>query len=248
MNQWNLVIGLVKQADVVLEVIDARCPGRTRSSKLEQTVKRLEKPLIVIVNKADLVPHEFLERTVKRLEEEYPTVYVSVRERTGVLQLKSTLRKILKKDSVGIMVGYPNVGKSSVINLLARKQSASVSPTPGHTRAEQLIRIDDNFRLLDVPGIIPSDDVFSALTSTIKPGSRLATKHASKLMAEMLTAEGTNFFEMYGIELNGEDDILEELAKKFNYRKSGGVYDIERAAARILQDWNAGKLSAWWPL
>lgn len=246
MNQWNMVIGLIKKADIVLQVVDARCPQQTRSPKLEKIVKDLEKPIVVIINKADLVPNEVLTKTMALFEKDYPTVFVSVKQRTGVLQLKSMLRKIVKQDSVGIMVGYPNVGKSSVINLLVRKQSASVSPTPGHTRHEQIIRIDDNFSLLDVPGIVPSEDRFSPLTSTIKAGSKSVTKHACNLLAEILEAKGTNFSEMYGIELNDEDDVLEVFAKKHNYRKSGGGYDLERAATKIIQDWNAGKLSAWW--
>lgn len=245
MNQWNFVIGLMKRADFVIEIIDARVPSQTRSPKLEKIVKEMEKPLILIVNKADLVPEPILEKLVVSLNTEYPTVYVSVKERTGTLQLKSALRKIVKEDSVGIMVGYPNVGKSSVINLLARRQSASVSPTPGHTRKEQIIRIDEKLSLLDVPGIIPSEDKYSPLTSTAKTG-RLSVKYACKLLAEIVDAKGTNFFELYGVELNDSDDILEEIAKKHNYRKSGGSYDVERAAGKVIQDWNAGKLSAWW--
>lgn len=248
MGQWDLVLESIKKSDFVIEVVDARCPKITRSGKFEKfVVEKLKKPLVIIINKSDLVPIEFAEKTRNEFSKEFPTCFVSVTKREGMEFLKTVLGKISpNKDSVAVVVGYPNVGKSSIINFLAKRRSTSVSSIPGHTKKSQIVRVTEKLKILDVPGILPPDEKFSALTSSLRPEkSKQIVKDALDLLEMMEKSEGNNFMDIYGIKLDLNNEIFEEIAIKRNYKIQGNIPDIERAARTVLYDWNSGKLTAW---
>src|SRR3989344_3076628 len=150
-NFWGIVNHVVKQADIILLVLDARFPEQTDNPELIE--KAGEKDIIYVLNKADLVER----KTLERLKKKYPNcIYISSKEHQGTTMLLHKILEIAQgqKVSVGV-VGYPNTGKSSVINALKGRKSASTSPHSGHTKAKQLIKITDNVYLIDTPGVLP---------------------------------------------------------------------------------------------
>ena len=248
MGQFDIVFEHIAKADFVIEVVDARCPNITRSRKLEEfVVKRQNKKLIIVINKADLVPPKFAQQTLEEFSSEFPTCFVSSKEREGMEFLKTILSKQLpNKNLRGVVVGFPNVGKSSIINFLSKKKGASTSPMPGHTKKAQTIRVSEKLMIFDVPGILPPDEKFSVLTSTLRPEkSKHVVKDAVELLNAISKAEGNNFEEAYGIKLDFNIELIEEVAKKLNFKLTKGEWDVERAARTIVYDWNSGKLKAW---
>ncbi|KAI9315557.1 P-loop containing nucleoside triphosphate hydrolase protein [Dichotomocladium elegans] len=178
---------VLENADVVLEILDARDPLGTRTRNVEQMImdSGLNKKVILVLNKIDLVPKENIEQWLKYLRNEYPTIAFkastqSQRKHLGRSNVSTdlaseqmlssseclgadTLMALLKnycrsaqiKTSITVgIIGYPNVGKSSVINSLARSKVCGVGSTPGFTKVAQQITLDKNIKLLDCPGIV----------------------------------------------------------------------------------------------
>ena len=126
-----LVKDVIRKADVLLEIIDARFPDETRNSEVERGIVRLNKPLIIVINKSDLVSREKLEKTKARLSKIAPVVFVSSRERSGTTMLRHQILAsaaiktgIKGRDILVGTIGYPNVGKSSVINSVTGRHSS----------------------------------------------------------------------------------------------------------------------------
>ncbi|MCK4968331.1 MAG: GTP-binding protein, partial [Candidatus Aenigmarchaeota archaeon] len=107
---WNIVVGTLKDADIILEVADARCVSDTRSKKLEALIKSMDKKLVLIVNKCDLVPHQFLKEISKNANCSH--VFVSAKKRKGTRELKDAIymRSNKNKLSQVCVIGYPNTG------------------------------------------------------------------------------------------------------------------------------------------
>ncbi len=143
---WRIVREIVDEADIIVEVVDARDPIGTRNGKLERLAREEGKPLLVVMNKADLVPKEWAEEYKRRSD--VPVVFVSARERKGTGILRKEIKKLAKplleeKDKVKVaLVGYPNVGKSTIINTLKGRRAVKTAPIPGYTKGgKHLIRL-----------------------------------------------------------------------------------------------------------
>ncbi|MBI4149788.1 50S ribosome-binding GTPase [Candidatus Woesearchaeota archaeon] len=247
-NYWDIVNKVIRQSDVLLFVLDTRQPDETRNPEIERKIRTLGKRLLYVLNKCDLVSKERLAETTARLT---PSVYVSCTKFYGATKLREAILRYgtpiakhfgRKQIYIGV-IGYPNVGKSSVINLLKGKGAAPTSPQAGFTRGYQFIRISDRILLVDTPGVLArgrNDEIFAAKIGAKNPS---ALKDPD-LAAIELIEELEGVIEKYYHAEPGKDaeETLHRIAKKQNYLKRGGEPDIDRMARRIIQDWQHGKI------
>jgi len=160
---WGELYKVVDSSDVVVQVLDARDPQGTRCRHLEKHLKEncKHKHLILLLNKCDLVPAWATKGWLHVLSREYPTLafHASITNSFGKGSLLSVLRQFarMKNDKQAISVGfigYPNVGKSSVINTLRTKNVCKVAPIPGETKVWQYITLTKRIFLIDCPGVV----------------------------------------------------------------------------------------------
>ena len=247
-----MVKDVISRADIILEVVDARFPDETRNSSVERDVERSKKPIILVLNKCDFVPKERLERTKARLSKTIPTVFVSCKDHFGTTML---LHKILEltdikgRDILVGVLGYPNTGKSSVINVLAGRHKAGTSSISGYTKGLQNVKaVGSHIMLIDTPGVIPIDEndqyiqgVLAVKDATnLKDPIGVAMKIIERFFADNKTALET----FYEVDLEGIDsyDALMVIGKKCNFLKKKGEVDEMRVAVRIINDWQKGQL------
>ena len=239
-NFWKIVDRVIDEADIVLMVVDARMVAKTRNEEIERKVHAAGKTLITVINKADLVDKDQLEQYKQKL---HPCVFVSAQKFYGMTKLRHMILRF-SDDVVTVgVVGYPNTGKSSVINALKGKSSAPVSSVSGYTKGRQNIRVDNRIRIIDTPGVLSEFDDVAKIEHTITAS---VTKIKNPDIAfydlyEHYAKELLRYYKIKDLTLDAES-ALEEIAKKLNRFKSGGVPDVETAARIIIQEWQKGKI------
>jgi len=246
---WKKFWKAVMNADVVLEILDPRDPMAFRIPLVEKRLTELGKRVILVINKADLVPKHILEKWKKVFEREFPTVFVSARHRLGTSKLRRMIFKSAPKKSDVIrvaVIGYPNVGKSTLINILKGAHSAPTGAKPGLTRSIQAVR-RGRLIILDTPGVFPYED---AETLVYKGAIRVEALddpiyHAIELITKLKSIKPTIFREVYDVDDEDPVKLLEKLALKRLKLLKGGAPDITEAARIILRDWQVGKLVIW---
>ncbi len=243
---------VILRADIILEIIDARFPDETRNSDVERDVKFSKKPIIFVLNKCDLVPKKILERTKSRLSKIAPTVFVSCKDRFGTTML---LHKILEltdiegRDILVGVLGYPNTGKSTVINVLAGRHKAGTSSISGYTKGLQLVKaVNSHIMLLDTPGVIPFDEKDEYLQGVLAVKDATNIKDpigvAMKIIERIFAQNSTALESFYHVTLEGLDsyDSLLIIGKTCNLLKKKGEVDETRTAVRVINDWQKGRL------
>ena len=253
----------LKMVDAVCELLDARIPGASRNPDIDRLAG--DKPRLIILNRIDLADPAVTARWKKYYEARgFAVLETDAKSGRGVGGFAPAVRRLLadklrdyeSKGQVGrtlrvMILGIPNVGKSTFINKVAGRKAAIAGDRPGVTRGKQWINIDSGLDLLDTPGILwPRFD-------SQEVGELLAITNAIK--ADVLDKEtlGANFMlrlrDMYpgAIEerykfapdpdMNGFE-LLEQAAKKRGFLVSRGEYDIERMANTLLGEYHEGKL------
>jgi len=245
---WKLIRRVVEDGDMVLEVLDARDPVATRNEEVERLAEKLGKRLLVVLNKADLVKRDLLKgwklyfQSVGKL-----AVYVSAKYRLGTRRLVASIRALAPRIPVTVaVVGYPNVGKSTIINYLRGKHVAPTSPKPGWTRGEQFVRAKTWLLVIDTPGVVKTlstgDLALDVVRGLVDPGTvDDPVPYAYALIRRILAYNPVALKEAYGIESTGED-VLEEIGRVKHRLRKGGKVDIEEAARIVLKDWITGRL------
>jgi len=244
---WRVVREVIDEADVIVEVVDARDPIGTRNRKLERLVQEEGKPLLIVMNKADLVPKEWAEEYKKRSE--IPVVFISARERKGTGILRRELKRLAKgidREKVKVaLIGYPNVGKSTIINTLKGKRAVGTAPIPGYTKGKQLIRLSKRLWLLDSPGVVPIDDFDELVIKGGFPADKIEepVKPALKLISRILETRREAITEKFGITAESEEEILKLIGEKRGLIKAGGEVDLEETARWLLREWQTGRFT-----
>lgn len=247
-NFWNIVNEVIDKSDVLLEILDSRLPELTRNKEVEEKVKNKGKKLILVLNKVDLIGQEKAEQEKRRLSGIFPIVFVSAKEHHGTKLLREAILKAGNKQEVLVgVLGYPNTGKSSVINVLKGRHAASTSSHAGHTRALQKIRVTNRIVMLDTPGVVPfveKDETKHVLIGAIM-FSEIGNPefHAGEIIKFCNAINATLISQFYGVEQCSDVyEQLEKIAVKRNFLAKGGVLDSERAARQVIQDWQMGKM------
>ncbi len=247
-NFWDIVNKVIQQSDVLLEVLDSRLPELTRNPEVEEKVKAAGKKLILVLNKCDLIGQKTAEKEKKRMSKEYPVVFLSTKQHQGTKLLREAILMKEEKPEVTVgVLGYPNTGKSSLINVLKGRKAASTSAHAGHTRALQRIRVTNRIMMLDSPGVIPFEEKDEVKHVLIGAKMFSDIKNPDVSACELIGYLNTNFPNLlssfYSVE--GSDDsftFLEQIAVKRNLKSPGDVFDTDKAARLVLQDWQLGKI------
>ncbi|XP_058750623.1 nuclear/nucleolar GTPase 2-like [Vicia villosa] len=250
---WGELYKVIDSSDVVVQVIDARDPQGTRCYHLEKHLKEncKHKHLVLLLNKCDLIPAWATKGWLRTLSKEYPTLafHASINKSFGKGSLLSVLRQFarLKRDKQAIsvgFVGYPNVGKSSVINTLRTKNVCKVAPIPGETKVWQYITLTKRIFLIDCPGVVYHNK--DTETDVVLKGVVRVTnlKDAADHIGEVLKrVKKEHLTRAYKIkEWVDENDFLLQLCKSSGKLLKGGEPDLMTAAKMILHDWQRGKI------
>lgn len=258
----RLIIEHLKAVDVAAELLDARIPLASANSMVEELLSG--KPRIVILNKADLADPEM----TKAWESYYKRKGVAavsmscgngkdkkkflrlIKEAAGPM-LEKWKRRGLKTRSARIMIlGIPNVGKSTLINFISGTAAARTANTPGHTRGKQWVRLSQGLDLLDTPGVLwpKFEDQVAALrlaaTGAIAGDVFDADTVVPELMRVLARTAPDALREKYGIEDAAADPqiLLAQAGKRRGCILPGGAIDYARVQTMILNDFRSGKL------
>lgn len=253
----------IKQVDAVCEILDARIPNSSRNPDIDRLAAG--KPRLIILNRTDLADpsitaqwREFFEaQGIKILE-------TDAKSGKGVSGFAPALSELLKdkiasyaaKGQVNrpmrvMILGIPNVGKSTFINRIAKRKAAIAGDKPGVTRGKQWINIDKGLDLLDTPGILwpkfDSQEVgeMLAITNAIKADVLDKETLAANFMLRLREMYPEALTARYKLEPDPEAngfELLEQAAKKRGFLISKGEYDIERMANTLLGEYHDGKL------
>lgn len=251
----------IKLIDLVIELVDARIPMSSRNPEIDELGKN--KARLILLNKSDLAEDKWNDTWMEYFKEKgYSVVKVNSKKGGGIKSIQGVIqeackekierdrkRGILNRPVRAMVVGIPNVGKSTFINALAGKACAKTGNKPGVTKGKQWIRLNKNVELLDTPGILwPKFE-----DQTV--GLRLAYIGSIKdeiLNTEELSAELIQFLEVsypgilaekYGIEETGNGFAdLSKIAESRHCLVRGNELDTEKAARMLLDDFRNGRL------
>src|SRR3989338_5858346 len=152
-NFWAIVKEVINKSDLLLEILDARFVEETRNIELEDRIREAGKEFIFVINKCDLVSQNYLNKEKQRLSKIAPCVFVSSIMRLGTKMLRDEINNHIRGDRIKVgVVGYPNVGKSSVINVLKGRHSAPTSSYSGYTKGLRDVNVTSKITMVDTPG------------------------------------------------------------------------------------------------
>jgi nuclear GTP-binding protein len=250
---WGELYKVIDSSDVVIQVLDARNVPGTRSKLIESHLRKnsAHKNLIFVLNKCDLVPNWVTKRWVKFLGKTHPTLafHASLSTPFGKGALISLLRQFAtlhsdkKQISVGI-IGYPNVGKSSVINTLVKQKSCKVAPIPGETKIWQYITLTKRIYLIDCPGVVydTGDSETEVVLKGVVRAERLPdpTEHIAAILERVKPEYLRNLYHV--AEWTDEEDFMRQVANRTGRLLKAGEPDFNGVAVHIINDWQRGKL------
>ena len=252
----------LKQVDAVCEIVDARIPVSSRNPDIDSICAG--KPRIIILNRMDLAdPNATRQWTSYFRAKGYAAIATDCKTRRGIGEFNPAVRSLLKerleRDAAKgmnrpirvMVVGIPNVGKSTLINQISGRKGAKAENRPGVTRGKQWVTVEQGFLLLDTPGILwpkfedPEVGMMLAYTGAVKEGVIDIEELACRLMELLHKYYPEALKDRYGIEEPDNTpgyELLEAAGKKRGYLLARGEIHTERMAKVLLDEYRSGKL------
>jgi ribosome biogenesis GTPase A len=248
----------MEKVDLVIEVLDARVPQASSNPMIEALRRARQRPCLKLLNKSDLADPEATRAWIAHYakQPQVHAVAISCRKPADVAKIPALALKLaphrgtnLKPLRVMIM-GIPNVGKSTLMNALLKKRVAKVGDEPAVTKSQQRLYLGNNMVLIDTPGLMwpkiehPTDGLMLAASHAIGVNAIIEEEIATFLAGLLLERYPTLLAARYGMSLENTDavGIIESIALRRAYRLKGGDPDFEKAAHTLMQDYRSGAL------
>ena len=242
----------IRISDIVLMLLDCRDIPGSRITEAESHINESGKKIIHVITKIDLLPKSSLDSL--DLPSLQNPILISSKTKQGIGKLRERIiiesKKLKQKRKAHItLIAYPNIGKSTLINLLVRRNAAPVSSNPGFTKGLRKIRLNKDISIIDAPGIIrKKEDLFESSVD-LRKHSRIgvqipeSVRDPDFLVADIIRLNPSLLEKYYDVEAKGDAEILlVSLAKRHNFMKKQGLPDIDRAARLVLKDFSEGKI------
>ena len=252
----------LKQVDAVCEIVDARIPISSRNPDIDAICGT--KPRIIVLNRMDLADHEVTKRWITYFRSRgMAAIATDCKSRKGIAEFQPAARSVLQeklaRDAARgmnrpirvMIVGIPNVGKSTLINQISGRKGAKAENRPGVTRGKQWVTVDSSLLLLDTPGILwpkfedPRVGMMLAYTGAVKENiidtEELAC-HLMELLQKYYPQVLRDRYKIDPVEARPGYELLEEAGKRRGYLLSGGEIHTERMAKVLLDEYRSGKL------
>jgi ribosome biogenesis GTPase A len=243
--------------DVVIEVLDARLPGASSNPMIEELRRHRQRPALKLLNKADLADPAATAEWLKTFgaQKDVKAVALSCKKPADVARLPKLAaslaphRNSLLKPVRVLVMGIPNVGKSTLINALLKRKVAKTGDEPAVTKMQSRHRLDDRTEVIDMPGLMwplieyPSDGLMLAASHAIGENAYVDEEVAAFLGETLLARYPALLTARYGaIERQDGPGVIEAVAKKRGFRVKGGELDYLKGALTLLGDYRSGAL------
>ena len=260
----RMIASNLSLVDAVVEIVDARAPLSSRNPEMDSMTRG--KPRIILLNKSDLADDRATQKWIAYFKAHgAEALAVDCKSGKGLKNFlpavkENVLAELMEKRARNHMtgapirlmiVGIPNVGKSSLINKMAGSKRAKAEDRPGVTRTKQWVKLGDNVEMLDMPGVLwpKFDDQQTALrlafTGAISDDILDSESLAMELLVQLAGNYPDSLKQRYKIEIEDNDgglELLEKVGRKRGMVISGGEIDTERAAITVVDEYRAGKL------
>ena len=247
--------------DVVIEVVDARLPEASTNPLVRELRLHRQRPCLKVLNKADLADPQVTQAWIAyyNRQEGVRAVALSCRKPGEVARLPGLCEALAPHRSENtkplrmMIMGIPNVGKSTLMNVVLQRKLAKVGDEPAVTRAQQTSQLDVRHSITDTPGLLwpkiehPSDGLMLAASHAVGRNAMIDEEVATFLAGLLLARYSTLLAKRYGFPADAIEHldavaVIEEIARRRSLRVRGGEADLEKAAKMLLQDYRDGVL------